>query len=52
MWAAFDAGRSAGQDAEHAKTADATARALWINSAERQAVERARDSGALDHLRR
>jgi hypothetical protein len=52
MWAAFDVGRRAGEDAEHSKMADATARASWINSAEGQAVEKMRDSGALDHLRR
>jgi hypothetical protein len=52
MWAAFYAGRRAGEDAQHAKMADATARVSWINSAEGQAVERMRDSGALDHLRR
>ena len=52
MWAAFDAGRSAGEVAEQARATDAAARVSWINSAEGQAVAKMRDSGALDHLRR
>jgi hypothetical protein len=52
MWAAFDAGWSAGEIAEHARVTDAAARVSWINSAEGQAVAKMRDSGALDHLRR